>query len=1053
MFRNRYTRQTYAGNPVPRRPAYPRLLRRKAVAPPAAGRLARIGGRLLAVMLVLAFAVSATGAGVAYSAYAQTAATLKPRLAALESRELFQTSRIFDRNGNLLYELFDAGKRTNVRIDDISPLLVQATVAIEDKTFFTNQGIDPAGIARTLWSSLQAGEETGGGSTITQQVIKNSVLTADERAPDKRYERKLKEIILAQELDDSYAKEQVLELYLNENFYGNLAYGIEAASEVYFGVHAKDLNLAQASLLAGLPQLPTLYNPINYLERDAQGNYLPPVRLDAGQAWLAPAYQLEPGVAPPRWRQVAVLRRMVEDGYVSEAQARAALAQPLRFVEQEVPLNAPHFVFYVRDLLLETYGDEILNGGGLRITTTLDLDMQRMVQQKAYERITELKERNIHNAAVVVMQPHSGQVLSMVGSIDYNAVEATSSPDERGNVLDGQVNVATRERQPGSALKPFTFLSAMERGATPETVWWDVPTEFPISGGQWYAPLNYNGRFNGPVRMRTALANSLNMPAVKALKFAGIPETIDLLSRVGIRSGLKRGADFYGLSLTLGGGEVTPLELTTAYNTLASGGRYHEPVAILEITDASGRVLERYRPNQGEQAVAPELAAIMSDMLSDDRARQAVWGLNSPLKLSLPAAVKTGTTNDWRDAWAAGYTPFVTVGVWTGNNNNEPTAKVESLSGGGIIWRNVMEELFVWIKERPRYAELFAQPFPGGVIPTEFTLPTDNSVQRRAICELPGSFGGYKEELFTRPMLTAIITPTVTLQPGPELDARLAQVKVPCDAYKKATVVRIPQKEDWTADGTLLVRAPAAPAEGDEAGDNTPQLSAAAFCRPAEGVAVPPGLAREIYIWNVPPRDKDEKVEYRWSGGSAGSAVRLDDLPACTAAMFEPPVPKPPVEGAIQMPDLRRLGENQAKEALAAIGIGADRIYVDYQTRARIPEAFDQFVPYSVVSTVPAAGDWILPGTTVVLGIRSPSETEVPQPAPTEAPPQPAPAAPQPQPVPGEDHGGQPPPESPPPADAQPQPAPPENQPPAAPPEGIPIPIQPIPLPQPGGRP
>lgn len=1033
MYRDRYTRPTYAGNRAPRRPAHPGLLRRRSAAPQQPWRLPRLAGRLLAALVVLAVAIGATGAGVAYSAYSQTAASLKPRLAALESRELFQTSRIYDRNGVLLYEFFDAGKRTNVSIDEISPLLIYATVAIEDQSFFTNPGVDLAGIVRTLLSSLQAGEETGGASTITQQVIKNYVLTTEERAPERRYERKIKEIVLAQELDQIYSKEQVLELYLNENFYGNLAYGIEAASEVYFGVRAKDLNLAQASLLAGLPQLPTLYNPINYLERDELGGYLPPVRLEDG--WLDPSYQLDDSVTPPRWRQVAVLRRMVIEGYVSEAEARMAVSQPLRFVEQEVPLNAPHFVFYVRDLLLERYGNEILNGGGLRITTTLDLELQRMVQQKAHERITELKERNIHNAAVVVMQPNTGQVLAMVGSIDYNAVEPTTTPDERGNVLDGQVNVATRERQPGSALKPFTFLSAMEQGMTPETVIWDVPTEFPIAGGQWYAPLNYNSRFNGPVRMRTALANSLNMPAVKALKTAGISETLNLLDRVGIKSGLKRGADFYGLSLTLGGGEVTPLELTTAYNTLASGGRYYPPVSILQITDASGKVLEEFTPGPGEQVVAPELAAIITDMLSDDRARQAVWGLNSPLKLSLPAAVKTGTSNDWRDAWAAGYTPFLTVGVWTGNNNNEPTAKVESLTGGGIIWRNVMEEIFTWIKERPRYAELFAQPFPNRVIPTEFSLPADK-LMRKQICELPGPFGGYSEELFTKTMLTAMITPTTTLQPGPELDQRLEQLRVRCDAFERVTVVRIPQPEDWTEDGQLQVRAPAEPADDEEPTvDDATLLSAGAYCRPSEDVVVPPGLTREIYIWKVPPPDPDEKVEYRWSGGSAGSTVRVEDLPLCTAELFEPPIPQPPVEGAILMPDLRRLGENQAKDALSALGITPDRIYVDYQTRDRIPDVFDQFVPYAVVSTVPAAGEWILPGTTVVLGVRSPSETEVPQ-QPVEEPDDPQPP-----------DGGEPPPDPQPPAD---QPGE-GDQPPPDSGDSVPIPIpgQPIPLPKP----
>ncbi len=992
MQRERYTRRTYGGHNGPRRPAYPGLLRGRR--PPILGlRLPRLAGSLLIVIALGVLAISLVLFGTAYSLYAGTAASLKPRLAALEDRQLFESSRIFDRNGELLYEFFDAGRRTSVGINQIAPLVISATVAVEDQSFFTNTGVDPSGIARTLFSSLQAGEETGGASTITQQVIKNSVLTNEERSPEQRYERKLKEIILAQELDKLLTKDEILELYLNENFYGNLAYGIEAASETYFGVSASELNLNQASLLAGLPQLPSVYNPINYLERDQQGGYLPGVIL--GENWLDAEIPLPETISTPRWRQIAVLRRMVDDGHIEEAEARSAIAEPLRFAAQEVPLNAPHFVFYVRDLIQERYGQEVLFGGGLRITTTLDLNMQRMVQQKAYEHISELQERNIHNASVVVMQPNTGQVLAMVGSIDYNAVVATTSPGEAGNVLDGQVNVATRERQPGSALKPFTYLAAMEKGMTPETVLWDVPTDFPVSAsgsGAWYTPLNYNGRFNGPVRIRTALANSLNIPAVKALKFAGIDQTLGLLNRVGIKQGLQRGRDFYGLSLTLGGGEVTPLELTTAYNTLASGGRYYAPVPILRITNAEGRTIEEFLPQRGQQVVDEGIVAIISDMLSDDRARQPVWGLNSPLKLSLPAAVKTGTTNDWRDAWAAGYTPFVTVGVWTGNNNNEPTEQVESLTGGGVIWRNVMEELFVWIREDPQYRTLFAAPFADGVIPTEFKLPEDK-LEKRAICALPGSYGGYNQELFTRPMLSAILsgtptsgTPGPTDSPTPTGDPDEVR-NIPCTAYSRVTVVRIPNAAEWSSDGQIVLNNPA---EGQ-----APQR--AAYCRPEAGSNYPPSLVRTIYNWKTPPPDPDMRVRYEWQGGDAGSNIRVNSLPACSADMFDPPRPQPPVAGAIQMPDLQRLGENQAKVLLSSLGVQAGSIYVDYQDRVRLGAIFDEFAAYSVVSTQPAAGDWIVPGTAVILGIRAPDANSAPEPSPVPpSDPPPTPTAPPP---------------------------------------------------------
>ncbi|WP_245863309.1 transglycosylase domain-containing protein [Candidatus Viridilinea mediisalina] len=1007
-----------------RRPAFPGMLRGRRT-PPSSGMGLRLVSQLGVALVVALVAVGLSMGTMAYSVYANTAASLTPRLAALDERELFQTSRIFDRNGVLLYEFFDAGRRTNVPLDQVSPLLINATIAIEDKTFFTNPGIDFAGMVRTLASSLLAGEETGGASTITQQVIKNSVLTEDERVRERRYERKLKEIILAQVLDERFSKEEILELYLNENFYGNMAYGIQAASESYFGVNASDLNLNQASLLAGLPQLPTFYNPINHLERDDQGGYLPGVILEAG--WLEPGHRLPPTVSAPRWRQVAVLRRMVEDEYISEAEARAAVAEPLRFTRQEVPLNAPHFVFYVRDQIQERYGQQALFGGGLRIYTTLDLNLQQMAQQKAAERIAELESRNIHNAAVVVMQPYTGQILAMVGSIDYNAIKPTRTPGETGNVLDGQVNVTTRERQPGSALKPFTFLAAMEQGMTPETVIWDVPTDFPTGmAGQWYTPLNYNGRFNGPVRMRTALANSLNIPAVKALRFAGIDETLDLFDRIGIKQGLKRGRDFYGLALTLGGGEVTPLELTVAYNTLASNGRYYPPVAILKVTDADGQVLEEFTPYQAEHVVEPELSAIITDMLSDDRARQAIWGLNSPLQLSLPSAVKTGTTNDWRDAWAAGYTPFVTIGVWTGNNNNETTARVESLTGGGIIWRNIMEELFVWMRNDERYRQLFAEPFGTTTPPTDFVLP-DDGLFTRPICELPGPFGGYNEELFTRTMLTTIFSETARIASGPELDRQLNQLSIPCDIFRRVEVVRIPSEADWSFDGEMMVLAPGGGAEDAEIGEGE-----GGFCRPEEGATYPAGLRRTITLWNIPPPDPFMRVRYTWSGGSASHDVDVENLPSCSAAMFEPPVieqeeePQPPIAGAILMPDLKGLGENQARRLLETLGVDPSSIHVDYQDRSRIGAEFDRYGAYVVLSSLPVAGDWIIPGTAVILGIRAP-----------EAEPAPAPAyEPEPPPPPAEPDPAPPPPEAPP---ELPQPEP--GQPPMPP--GLPQPLPP----------
>jgi peptidoglycan glycosyltransferase len=939
---NRRFRRSLSGRQLPRRRPPPGVIR--GAGPPPPNRIGRFVARALLLVALLATLLLLSGVGAAYTAYAQLADSLSGRLDTLTKHDTFQTTRIFDRHGVLLYEFFGAGKRTNVTLDQIDPRLVQATIAIEDKTFYQNSGVDFEGIAKAFLRAANAGEAQGGASTITQQLIKLVVLSDDERAADKVYQRKLTEIVLAQELSRQYTKNQILNLYLNEIYYGNLAYGIEAAANVYFDTHAKTLTLAQASLLAGLPQQPNVFDPINYLE----GGALKGIELRDG--WLSAEYHFPNGTPPPKIRQAAVLTQMVDEGFVTERQARAAAAEDLRFSSQVVPLNAPHFVYYVRRLLEQSdeYGPQFANRG-LSIYTTLDLDMQNMVQEKARERIQELKERNIHNAAVVVMQPNTGQLLAMVGSIDYNSTIPTPTKGEKGNVLDGQVNVTTRERQPGSALKPFTYLAAMEQGMTPATVLWDVPTEFPPFGPKAYKPLNYNGKWNGPLRVRTALANSLNMPAVKALKFAGVDNTINLLHRAGI-SGLQNGAGYYGLALTLGSGEVTPLDLTSAYNTLASNGTHYPPMAILKIVDGQGKTTV-FSPKPQPRAINPDHAAIISNILSDDNARAPIWGLNSKLKLSRPAAVKTGTSNDWRDAWTVGYTPYATVGVWSGNNNNEVTAKVESLTGGGVIWHNVMEELF----KNPKFQQVLAEPY-GGKLPIDFTLPAD--LVRRPICALPGSFNRYKDELFSPDMLTRTVTLTSTAGlPQSAATSTPGRGVSSCDVYQNLTVAQL-------GDATTAI-------EGEP--DQQSAVNVANYCKPVDGLFIPDDMLTTIKVMKLPPFDPDEKVEYRWAGGGAVSA---DQIPDCTDEMITSVAPP----GSVRMPDLRRFGENQAKEKLAELGI--TNIYVDYQDRTRIPDLYDQFSPYAVVSTLPAAGDYIPPGTTVVLGIRAPD----PGPPPVDAP-------------------------------------------------------------------
>ncbi|MFD3166726.1 transglycosylase domain-containing protein [Herpetosiphon sp. NSE202] len=939
---------------------------------------------LLAVGLVF-MAVGGVAMAVTYNGIA---ANLKPRLDQIHTYTAFQASKIYDRNGTLLYEFVGEGRRTPVNLDEVSKHLINATVAAEDASFFENSGVNYFSIARATFANItQQSVGAGGASTITQQVVRLIVLTPEERQDPNVYSRKVKEIILAQELNTVYSKNEILELYLNEIPYGNLSYGVQAAAQNYFGIDAKDLDIAQASLLGGIPQLPTTYDPMPWLDDKLvlKGLKLPK------DVWLDPMYDLANDVkgeiVPPKGRQIEVLRQMVRNNYVTEREARAAVATDLQFDKPEVSLLAPHFVFYVKDYLQQRYGAEVVSNGGLSITTTLDLQTQDLAQTIAYTRIQELNaaERNIHNAAVVVMQPNTGQILAMVGSIGYDLSETTTTPGEEGNVLDGKVNVTTALRQPGSALKPFTYLSGMEqyvatkgeRGITPASVLWDVPTIFNPRGVK-YEPQNFDNQFHGPLRARTAVANSLNIPAVKGLKAAGIPETLNLLHRLGISPNvLANDPGYYGLALTLGGGEVTPLDLATAYNTVASGGRYFAPTPILKITDARGKTLEEFKPTplanpesdavsdtskcvipdgedyrlgarlpNGTQCVDGRLNHIITNMISDNEARRPIFGTNSILKLSLPAAVKTGTTNDFRDAWASGFTPFVTVTVWTGNNNNEQTAQVESTQGGGVIWARTMEAIFANDAIMNRLAGFY-----GGIdsMPQSFAKSYPG-VYREEICEIPGAFGGRTDELFID---------------GLDSGGR-------CDLYEKISVVRL-----TTTD-----------AEGKQT---------STYCRPVAGAEYPEGAISSIYVWKLPESNDDERIDLsKWKGytsdrGDNGEdspvAVDPDKLPSCDAVAPTPtpgtPTPDPltptaPIlgPGQVQMPNLVGYGENQARQMLMNLGFTPDKIVVDYQGRDRLGPVFDQFPAYAVVSSLPGVGSAVDLNTVIILGIRSPDTSQ-----------------------------------------------------------------------------
>lgn len=638
---------------------------------------------LLWTALLGAFAASVGFLSVVavYASYAQDL----PDYTQLERRRVFQTARILDRNGVLLSEFYDpeGGKRTVVPISRIPQALRDATIAAEDANFYEHPGFDIFAIMRALYQNVRGREIVSGASTITQQLIKNTLLTSEQTG-----DRKIKEAILAWEVSRRYSKDRILELYLNEVYYGNLAYGVEAAAQTYFGRSVSDLQLAELTFIAGLPQAPVGYDP--YVNPQAA-----------------------------RGRQDYVLEQMVRHGMITAQQSDAARAQPiaLRPRQETSPTQAPHFVNFIRQQLERSYSADTLFREGLQIRTTLDLRIQGLAEKAARDQVAELQQRNASNAAVVAIEPQRGEILAMVGSVDYT-----------NEAIAGQVNVALAERQPGSTLKPFTYLTAFQRGWAPSTMVMDVPTTF----GGTYTPLNYDQKFRGPVSVRRALAASLNVPAVKALEFVGMDAMLQTAHRLGI-SGLRDPAR-YGLSVTLGGGEVTLLDLTYAYTAFANtgmqsglplagadnspGARQFEPVAILEIRNGTGAILYEQKTTDPKPVIDPGLSYLITDILGDDAARTETFGANSPLNLSRPSAAKTGTTDDFRDSWVIGYTPDLVTGVWVGNSDGSPMRDILSASGAGKIWNTFMEAALADVQPRP------------------FPRPAD--VTAREVCKLSG---------------------------------------------------------------------------------------------------------------------------------------------------------------------------------------------------------------------------------------------------------------------------------------------------------------------------
>ncbi|MFQ3536556.1 MAG: transglycosylase domain-containing protein [Aggregatilineales bacterium] len=597
--------------------------------------------------------------------------------AALPKQEqAFQTARILDRYGNELYQLIGEGRRTKVRLSEISPHLIKATIAVEDASFYENIGIDVSAIVRAGLGYF-SGADSGGGSTITQQLVRNIAFDYQYRT-ERSARRKLEEIAMAVALTQRKSKDEILEMYLNTIYYGNVAYGIEAAAQTYFGKRAAELNLAEAALLAGLPQAPAALNPFDSRTLDAV---------------LA--------------RRRVVLDLMVKNGAITRAEADAAAAQPLIFADPNIRLSAPHFTLYaeqeVRSLLPAlNLPDTYINFGGLTIYTTLDPRLQALAERAAATQIAQIKAaHNANNAAVVVLKPATGEILAMVGSVDYY-----------DDSIDGRVNVTIAPRQPGSAIKPLTYAAAMERGFSAGSVLWDVETHIGTPGSPLYSPVNYDRTFHGPVRVRDALASSYNIPAVLTLRQVGVEALLSFSARLGIRS-LEPNPARYGLSLTLGGGEVTPLELARAYSVFANEGRLVPTTSILCITNSDNEIVYEYeggcagRPRaamsersilnaaSGKAVLDPRIAFVISDILADNNARAAAMGARSPLRTDgIVSSVKTGTTNNFRDNWTVGYTKNVVVAVWVGNSDNTPMRSITGLTGAAPIWNQVITGIY-----------------------------------------------------------------------------------------------------------------------------------------------------------------------------------------------------------------------------------------------------------------------------------------------------------------------------------------------------------------------
>lgn len=722
------------------------------------------------------------------------------KLETADSRETFETTRIYDRNGVLLWEIFGEGKRTTVPIDQIPPVLLHATVAVEDDTFYENEGFDLAALIAALIANLRnPNERPLGASTITQQLVRHIAFDFEERTAVS-YNRKSKEIVLAWIMNQRYGKDEIMALYLNEIYYGNLAYGVEAAAQTYYGKAAVDLTLAESALLAALPQSPVELDPLTNLEGAKE-------------------------------RQWLVLNLMVSEGYITETERDMAYLEPLAFVPQEVSLEAPHFAVYVRQLLEEQFGADMVANGGLQVTTSLDLRYQKLAEQLARQHVAAVgPEHNLTNAALVALKPETGEILAMLGSVDY-----------RNESIDGHVNVALSLQQPGSSIKPLTYAAAISPNQNGESAWtvgdilWDVPVDYPQFNGTTYTPVNYDERFHGPVRLRTALANSYNVPAVLLLQDLGVSRFLEFGRQMGI-STWQNDASNYGLSLTLGGAEVTPLELTAAYAVFANEGQRVTPTAVLRVEKSNGELLFEQSQPESVQVLDKRVAYLISNILDDDAARVPAMGINNPLALPFPAAAKTGTTNDFRDNWTVGYTPGLAVGVWTGNADNSEMINISGLTGAAPLWSDYMQAVYA----DPALVSIL--PIQGSPPPIEFNRP--EGLEQRPLCSIDSVTIGATE---CQPGGTELFLQANSVNPPPFADG-LQWEKLETAVFRIPAVVLPPLPPEL-----VQVNQP----QSDEQ-----QLPDPIFCHFPEGLdmaQLPPEASPQIFL--AGPRNEES-----WKG-------------------------------------------------------------------------------------------------------------------------------------------------------------------------------------------